>query len=299
MYKKFSLVLLLLSAIAHSQQYVDLLSVNYNHSSPTSYGNSQEKTALSNFEVALTIPVVINAKYVFITGLDYNKNAVAIPNYMNNSLFLTRLKAGLRVNYSEKWSGTYLFLPKVASDYVTTTSNDLYLGGGAIFKYTKNKNSNFKLGIYASKEAYGLFVTPLIGMYYKSPSSKLEMSVTFPTDFDLNYSATPKTKIGFDYSAIGKSYRITTENSQSSYVENNSLQFSAYIQNNSLYKNILFRIKVGVSTNEYDVYSINEKVNFRVSAFKFGDHRTQLNEKLSSSPFIMLESIYRFDLPSK
>ena len=125
------------------------------------------------------------------------------------------------------------------------------------------------------------------------------MSVTFPTDFDLNYSATPKTKIGFDYSAIGKSYRITTENSQSSYVENNSLQFSAYIQNNSLYKNILFRIKVGVSTNEYDVYSINEKVNFRVSAFKFGDHRTQLNEKLSSSPFIMLESIYRFDLPSK
>ena len=145
MYKKVSLVLLLLSAIAHSQQYVDLLSVNYNHSSPTSYGNSQEKTALSNFEVALTIPVVINAKYVFITGLDYNKNAVAIPNYMNNSLFLTRLKAGLRVNYSEKWSGTYLFLPKVASDYVTTTSNDLYLGGGAILNIRRIKTAILNL----------------------------------------------------------------------------------------------------------------------------------------------------------
>lgn len=298
MLKKSYFLLLLISTAVHSQHYVDLFSVNYTQSSAASYANSSEKTAISNFEIALTIPIIINDKSVFITGIDFNKNAIQLfPNYNNNSLFLTRLKAGMKIQHSEKWSGTYLFLPKVASDYINITTNDLYLGGAIVFKYNKKENLNYKFGIYASNEAYGFFVSPLLGMYYKSPNSKFEMNVTFPTDLDLNYSATKKTKIGIDYSAVGKSFKMTTENSQTSYVENNSLQFSTYIQNNSIFKNILFRIKAGFSTNEYDVYSINQKIEFRVSAFKFGDHRTQLNSILSSSSFITFESIYRFDIP--
>lgn len=152
-----------------------------------------------------------------------------------------------------------LFLPKVASDFINITTNDLYLGGAIVFKYKMKENFNYKFGIYASNEAYGFFVTPLLGMYYKSPNSKFEMNITFPTDLDLNYCATKKTKIGIDYSAVGKSYKMTTGNSRNSYVENNSLQFSTYIQNNSLFKNILFRIKAGFSTNEYEVYPISQK----------------------------------------
>jgi hypothetical protein len=286
--------------MAHPQSYVDLLTINYTQSNAASYVNSPEKSALSNFELALTIPIIINDKYVFITGVDFNKNAIQLsPTYSNNSLFLTRLKVGLGIKYSEKWSGTFLLLPKVASDYINVTTNDLYLGGAVVFKYKKKENLNYKLGMYASNEAYGLFVSPLLGMYYKSPNSKFEMNITLPTDLDLNYSATQKTKIGIDYSAVGKSYRITTENTRNSYAENNSLQFSTYIQNNSLFKNILFRIKAGFSTNAYEVYPINQKNDFRVSAFKFGDHRTKINTILSGSPFIMFESIYRFDIPSK
>ena len=299
MIKKSYFLLLLISITVHSQQYVDLFSLNYTQSD-ASYANFSEKTAISNFDIALTIPIIINDKYVFITGVDFNKNAIQLsPNYSNNSLFLTRLKAGLRIKYSDKWSGTYLLLPKVASDYINVTTNDLYLGGAIVFKYQKKENLNYKFGMYASNEAYGLFVSPLLGMYYKSPNTKFEMNVTFPTDLDLNYSATQKTKIGIDYSAVGKSYRMTTENSRKRYAENNSLQFSTYIQNNSIFKNILFRIKTGFSTNEYEVYPINQKIDLRISAFKFGDHRSQINTILSGSPFVMFESIYRFDIPSK
>ncbi len=208
-------------------------------------------------------------------------------------MFLTRLKVGLRIKYSDKWSGTYLLLPKVASDYINVTTNDLYLGGEIVFKYQKKENLNYKFGMYASNEAYGLIVSPLLGMYYKSPNTKFEMNVTLPTDLDLYYSATQKTKIGIDYSAVGKSYRMTTENRRKSYAENNSLQFSTYIQNNSIFKNILFRIKAGFSTNEYEVYPINQKIDLRISAFKFGDHQSQINTILPGSPIIMFESIYR------
>ena len=298
MIKKSYFLLLLICSLVHSQSYVDLLTINYTKSNAASYANSSEKTALSNFEIALSIPIIINDKYVFITGIDFNKNAIQLfPNYSNNSLFLTRLKAGIKIQHSEKWSGPYIFLPKVASDYINITNNDLYLGGAIVFKYKKNENLNYKFGMYASNEAYGLFVTPLLGMYYKSPNTKFEMNVTFPTDLDLNYSATKKTKIGIDYSALGKSFKMSIENSQTAYAENNSLQFSTYIQNNSIAKNILFRIKTGFSTNTYQVYSINQKIDFRFSAFKFGDHRTQINTILSGSPFIMFESIYRFDIP--
>lgn len=298
MLKKLYFLLALISTAVHSQHYVDLFSVNYTQSNAASYENYSEKTAISNFEITLTIPIIINHKAVFITGFDFNKNTIQLfPNYNNNSLFLTRVKAGICIQHSEKWSGTYLFLPKVASDYINITTNDLYLGGAIVFKNKIKENLNYKLGIYASNEAYGFFVSPLLGMYYKSPNSKFEMNLTFPTDLDLNYSATKKTKIGIDYSAVGKSYRMTTENNRNSYAENNSLQFSSYIQNNSLFKNIQFRIKAGFSTNDYEVYPINQKNDFRVSAFKFGDHRNQLNSLLSSSLFITFESIYRFDIP--
>lgn len=114
MIKKLYFLLLLISALAHSQSYIDLFSVNYSQSDATSYENSLEKTALSNFEIALTMPIIINDKSVFISGVDFNKNAIQLfPNYNNNALFLTRLKVGIRIQHSEKWSVTYFFSLKL------------------------------------------------------------------------------------------------------------------------------------------------------------------------------------------
>ena len=61
------------------------------------------------------------------------------------------------------------FLSKVASDYNNFTNNDLYLAGAIVFKYQKKDNLNYKFGMYASNEANGLFVSPIIRNVLQKP----------------------------------------------------------------------------------------------------------------------------------
>ena len=71
------------------------------------------------------------------------------------------------------------------------------------------------------------------------------------------------------------------------------------MQINTFNKNVLVRAKLGYTTNEHEVYAENDKLDFRISAFSFGDDRTQLNPKLSGSLFIKFEAIYRFQIKEK
>jgi len=299
--KKLLLILfLLLFNFCNSQGFVDLFSINYGNSTTTSFENGSQNTTITNFDTNLTLPIELNEKYAIITGIDFsNNNLQLFPDANYNNLYLTRLKAGININHSEHWSGTYILLPKLSSDYVNLGMDDFYMGGVVVLKYKKSKNFSYKLGVYASNEAFGLFITPLIGLYYLSPSSRFEMNLYLPNDADLNYGLTNRTKIGIDFVARGKSFKLTTDGVRSCYAENNSLEFSSYLQNNSLNKNVLIRLKVGFCTNSFEVYPIDQKIDFATSLFKFGDNRTQLNNNLSSSPFIKIEAIYRLDIASR
>lgn len=288
------------SSFCNSQGFVDLFSINYGKSAATTYDNSFQTTTITNFDANLTFPIKLNEKRAIITGMDFSNNNLQLfpeENYIN--LYLTRIKAGININHSEHWSGTYMLLPKLSSDYINLGFDDFYMGGVAVLKYKKSENFSYKFGLYASNEAFGLFISPLIGLYYLSPSARFEMNLYLPNDADLNYRLTSKTKVGFDFVARGKSFKLTTDGLRSSYVENNSLEFSSYLQNNSLNKNVLIRLKIGFSTNTFEVYPINQKIDFATPLFKFGDNRTQLNSNLSSSAFIKIEAIYRFDIASK
>jgi hypothetical protein len=58
----------------------------------------------------------------------------------------------------------------------------------------------------------------------------------------------------------------------------------------------LLRAKVGYTSNIYEVYEQGDKLDFRVSAFSFGDNRTQLNPDIKGSVFIKFEAIYRLQI---
>jgi hypothetical protein len=298
--KIVSILFLVLSNLCISQQYVDLFSINYGKSGATRYENGSHTTTITNLDADLTLPIELNEKYAIITGADFSNNSLQLfPDSNYNNLYLTRIKAGININHSEHWSGTYILLPKLSSDYINLSRDDFYIGGLAVLKYKKRNNLTYKFGLYASNEAFGLFISPLIGLYYLSPSSRFEMNLYLPNNADLNYSLTNKTKIGTDFVARGKSFKLTTDSERSSYAENNSMEFSSYIQNNSFNKNVLLRLKIGFSTNSFEVYPIDQKIAFATTLFKFGDNRTQLNSNLSSSGFVKIEAIYRFDITSK
>ncbi|MFE3870455.1 DUF6268 family outer membrane beta-barrel protein [Flavobacterium sp. ZS1P70] len=295
--KIIQVLFLILPFLCSAQEYIDLFSVNYGKSQKTTFENSSVNTSISTFQTNLTLPVVLNEKYIAVTGVNFSSYSLQLfPDSNNNHFYSTNLRAGLSVKHSEHWSGLYLFLPKVASDYINVSTEDIYLGGLALLKYKRNENFGYGLGLYGSSEAYGMSVVPIITFYYHSPNKRFEINAFMPNDADINYSLTDKTRIGVDFLGHGNSYKLTTDNVRSNYVENNSIDFSSYVQRSVLDNKILIRLKLGYSLNEFRVYPIDQKLDLQILALKFGDNRTRLFEDKSNTILLKMEAIYRFDL---
>ena len=295
--KIIQVLFLILPFLCSAQEYIDLFSLNFGKSQEKTFENSSVNTSISTFQTNLTLPVVLNEKYIAVTGVNFSSYSLQLfPDSNNNHLYSTNLRAGLSVKHSEHWSGLYLFLPKVASDYINVSSEDIYLGGLALLKYKRNENFGYGLGLYGSSEAYGMSVVPIITFYYHSPNKRFEINAFMPNDADINYSLTDKTRIGVDFLGHGNSYKLTTDNVRSNYVENNSIDFSSYVQRSVLDKKILLRLKMGYSLNQFRVYPMDQKLDLQILALKFGDNRTRLFEDKSNTILLKLEAIYRFDL---
>jgi len=282
--------------MAISQNYVDVLTIGYGQTIDNTFEGTNESTTVSTIDLDFTYPVVLSDAQALITGITFNKNDLQLfPSASSTSLYSTILKLGLASTWTEKWSTTLVLLPKIASDYENISSDDFYFGGFALLKLKKSEHLTYRFGAYASTEAFGTFTTPIIGWYYMSPSQKFEMDVSLPIAVDINYTFGALTT-GLHYIGIGRSFRLDNQGPTGQYVDVSSLDFSAYLQLNILDNSVLLRGKLGYSSSNYEVYNENEKISLGLSAFSFGDDRTQLNPELNGSLFAKVEAVYRFQL---
>ena len=303
-------LLLLLPLLGTAQDYVDLFRIGYGQTFNNDFEGTDESTEVKSFEADLTFPVVLNDKHALITGAAFSRNHLQLfPTdqlslYIEGSisdpysnLYSTTLKLGLASTYNDKWSTTIVLLPKIASDYKNISGDDFYMGGVALLKLQQKENLIYRFGLYGSSEAFGLFTTPIIGWYYLSPNKKFEMDMSLPIVADMNYTEGAFT-YGIDYFGIGRSFNITEENANI-YVDVSSLEFASYIQFNALAKSVLLRAKFGYASSDYEVYAKGDKLDLGVSAFSFGDDRTQLNPTISGGFFLKFEAIYRFTITAE
>lgn len=294
--KKLLLLTFLFPFFSSAQEYVDLFRIGFGQTINNNFEGVDSSTNVKFFDAGLTFPVVLNENQAIITGADININNVQLfPEAEYTGLYSTNLKLGLASTWSEKWSTTIVFLPKIASDYKNISGNDFYLGGFALLKLKKNENLKYRFGIYASQEAFGLFTTPILGWYYLSPNKKFEMDMSLPISADVSYKL-GSTTLGMDYFGIGRSYNVHYENLPTIYADLSSLEFAGYLQFNALEESVLLRAKVGYSSNNYEMYAEGDKMDLGVSAFSFGDGRTQLNPSLNGGIFLKFEAIYRFHI---
>ncbi len=149
-----------------------------------------------------------------------------------------------------------------------------------------------------TQEAFGFFTTPILGWYYLSPNKRFEMDMSLPISADVSYKL-GITTIGVDYFGIGRSYNVHYQNAPTLYADLSSLEFASYLQFNTLEESVLLRAKLGYSSNNYEVYTEGDKIDLGVSAFSFGDDRTQLNPSLIGGVFLKFEAIYRFHIKEK
>ena len=294
--KRLLLIVLLLPFTALAQEYVDLLRIGYGETFNNNYESIDGNTNVESFEVGFTFPIVLNENHALITGADFSSNKVQLfPDTEYTNLYSTNLKLGMASTWSEKWSSTIVLLPKIASDYKKITFNDFYFGGFALLKLKRNENLKYRFGVYVSQEAYGLFTTPILGWYYLSPNKRFEMDMSLPIAADVSYKF-GFTTIGMDYFGIGRSYNVHNKNQPTRYVDMSSLEFAGYLQFNTLAESVLLRAKVGYSTNDYEMYAAGDGMDLGLSAFSFGDDRTQVNPSINGGIFLKVEAIYRFHI---
>jgi len=279
-----------------SQDYVDIVKLSVNNAT---LGNIEDdyETSVNNLNLEVYYPKKLSEKAVLLTGFTVENTRLNLrPFPERTSLTMTRLNLGMKYQHSEKLSGTYVFLPKIASDFENIGSNDFQFGGLAVFDYQYSETYKIKFGLYASSENHGSTITPLIGLWHRSKDSKFYINATLPIRMDANYALTKNFSVGSDLVTSIKSYNLSGVNS-AFYAQEESIRFALYAALGLMDNSIILRGKVGFDTTDYGVYSSSEKVGAQVLTFPLStDKRTRLNSEFDSSLYVGFDAIYRFDL---
>lgn len=289
--------LLLINANAFGQNFVEIAKFYCGTSARNTFEHSDSRTRIDELGLDATIPIVINESHAFLTGVIYEQIQTRLfesgPELTISSL---AVKVGLSKKHSEKWSGSYILLPKLASDFEHIGRRDWQFGAIALLKYAKRENLHYKLGAYYNTELSGPFFVPLFGLYSLSNNKKVEANLTLPFLVDVNYKLHPFLNIGVNFSGQQRSYHLNDPmpNVKAAYFVKSTNEVCGYLKFN-LSKGLSLHTRLGYSlARSYRVYDDSQKISFGSILLKVGDHRPQLNTDFSDGFVYQASMIYRF-----
>jgi hypothetical protein len=266
-----------------AQDFVDIARVHYAGSSINKFDSSASGSRLDEIGLDLTVPIVLNDRFSVLTGGIYEGIKTQLyADKERESIQSFTLKAGFNWKHNDKWSGTYVFLPKVASDFKNPlTRQDFQFGAIALLKYNYTNNIKYKFGIYGNTELFGPWVVPIFGLYYLSPTKKFEANFTLPLAADINYKLSPLVHVGANFFGLVRTYNLTEgvagSDTGTGYVARSTNELFTYLRVN-LGKTSILQFKVGASLGRsYRVYYDFDKVDLGIPLKYFGDDRNQVN----------------------
>jgi len=300
MRKYLVLVLFLYRLLGFAQNYVDVLHSEYTATPQNTFDSSNQTTDLQKININITTPIKLKNGNAILTGLVYDRvNTSFDPGEKMTPVSSFILKMGMNIKHSDKWSTTFLLLPKLASTFTATTSSeDFQFGGLVLAKKKKTENLSYKIGAYMNGDQFGPFLVPLFGFYYKK--KKLEMDVIVPSYAKINYSLSPKFTAGVNWRATVKSYNLQGPMvnlpavvKRPFYMHHLSNEIAAHV-GYELIKGVIVRGMAGVSLGRsFRVYENDDKIDFGLSLFRFGDDRVPLNTDFANGLFYRAELAYR------
>lgn len=282
---------------ANAQNYIDIARFSYGNTPFNTFENTSEQTKVEEFTLQLTFPIVLNEETIILTGFSADRSRLKLdPDFLGHTaLNKVRLQLGLNQVLSEKWTGTYILLPSIASDFEKITNEDLQLGLLTLFTYKKKENLKYKFGFYTNTENYGPLFVPLLGVYYLSPNKKFESTLLLPGQADFNYQLAKKTVLGINFDGMTSSYNLheTIYTSKEQYVVRSSNELYTYLQF-QVGKSLVTKAKLGYSIGRtYKVFNNDDKVDLSLASFYLGDDRTQLNTNFEKGAIFKVELLYR------
>jgi hypothetical protein len=280
-----------------SQNYIDLAKFDYAVTSTNTFDTGTATTPLMEMNGDLTVPVVINEKFTFLPGVTYeNTKASFDPGRATESITGLTLKLGMNINHNEKWSGTYILLPKISSDLKETNAKDFQMGAVVLMKNTKSERLNYKYGVYVNTDLFGPLIVPIFGIYYLNPTEKFEAKLLLPFAADFNYKVKNNFRYGLTFKGQVRTYNLNTPlaNENNRYLARSTNEVYTYVQY-ALDNGINFQLGVGRSIGRsYRIY--NERTAVSLPLVYFGDERKQLNTDFSDSWLFKATVFYRLNL---
>ncbi len=279
-----------------SQNYFDIVNFSYTNTPPNDFEISNAETTVEEIALELNFPVIINEKTTLLTGLFTNKTKVKLDaNISPTNLKILGLNIGINKIFNDKWSATFMAFPKMASDKITFSRENLQLAFLSLFTNKKRDDLKYKYGFYANTEKFGLLVVPIFGIYYVSPNKKFEANLNLPIIADINYRLRNKLWLGMKFDGLGTTYNLNEQNfsPNGAYVSKVSNELVSYLRF-QLSKSIYINTKAGYAIRRnYEVYDTNDKINFALGPLYFGDDRTLLNERFKDGVIFKVELFYR------
>ncbi len=297
---KTNVLIILLSVISaniQAQDYVDILKIAGKNIVKGNKAGSY-LTEVTNFKTELYYPTQLNEDLVILSGFTIeNTNLELMKEGDRGSLLMTRLNLGFKYQHSDKWAGIYVSLPKLASDFEDIGKKDFQFGGLALLNYQISEPWKIKFGVYSSSENYGTTLTPIIGVWHRSKDRKFYINATLPIKMDLNYALTNKgLSLGFDLLSSIKSYNLS-EGEGGFYVQEESIRFGFYLAHSFLDNALILKARGGLDQTDYGVYSSGDTIGVQVLKFPLGgDNRYRLNPEFTTSVYLGIDLVYRFDL---
>ncbi len=292
----FCILCIAAAPLATAQDYLDILKVTHNNASLGNVDDGAE-TDVSNTLIEGYFPLPLSGKATIIGGFTYENTRLGLEFSSDRSnLVMTRLNLGLKYTHGNNWTGTYVALPKFASDFEDLGSDDFQIGGLALLEKKYNSRYGLKFGTYISSENFGTTITPLVGLWYKSDNRKFYINAVLPIRTDINYSLTKRFSLGGNLITSIKSYNLAATNPMR-YVQEESIRFSLFAAYGFFDDALILRGKVGFDTTDYGLYNQGDTVGAQILTFQpGGDDRLRLNSEFDSSIFVGFDLIYRVDL---
>lgn len=284
---------------SRGQDYVDLVRINYGSTSRTPFEGSSTRTRIVDFGVDTNIPVVLSPHVTLLSGFVYEQVRTKLYQDIDvQTLSSAGLKLGTNLKHSDKWTGTYMLLTRVASDGHEVTTRNLQIGGLLVLKHKVSEHTSYKFGFYVINELFGTWIVPMVGLYHYNPAGRVEVSIFLPVSFDINYALSSRVRAGVMYAGLRRSYQLSTlpVASGSGYVDRAVNELGMYVSVRAV-GNLVVQARAGHTLGRhYRVFNDHDKVKLGLPLASIGDQRNQLNTDFSDGWQGQLQMIYRLPL---
>lgn len=290
-------LLLFCSNTVYSQSYIDLVKIEHTQNQAVDFENDHKKSFLSKSSLDFTLPLPINDGFTILSGVNYNYlHGRLNPDMSIKNFSAFQLKLGVNIRHHKNLKATYMLLPKLAGDNILKyNTQDFQFGGLVLFDLKKNDFFKYNFGLYGNTDRFGPFFVPIFGFHYVH--QKYEIKIGVPVFGFIEYHMKPKIDLGLHFRATVRSFHfeqaIFTNNNYLTQMNNETALYVAY----EPIKGFIFRFLGGFTLGRsMRMYEENDKIDFGISLFRFGDERKALNTDFNDGLFARFEFVYRYYL---